>query len=219
MPTTKRLLTSVNSDSGKGRRYVELCRAQYDGVGLDEDRAQFLNENKAFPAALRLLIEKYSMPVQAPKGGRIHVLRVPVNPSREWQEAINAAGPNTGSDWAVRKVGDQYPVQEGAIEDREIILVNFGKTIPNVQHALDWAEPFGLQPEGPRSIFAIGEHKPQLHKELEVSAMAVISTVECSFEGSRSLPHVWWYEAERDARLGWFGDGFDDYYWFAFSRK
>jgi hypothetical protein len=159
------------------------------------------------------------MPVKAPEGGRILVVRVPVNPGREWQEAINAAGPNTGSDWAVRKVGDQYPPQSGEPKEREIILVNFGKTIPDTQYALDWAKPYGLSPEPPRGVFAIGEHKPQLHRELKRSVVVVVSPVPCSFGDLRLVPGVWWNDAERSAFLYWFDNEWSDYYWFAFSRE
>ena len=219
MPTPKALLTSVTSDHRKGRRFVELCRAQYDGAKLDEERAQFLNENKGFPAALRELIQRYSMPVAAPEGGRIHIVRVPVNPAREWQEAIDAAGPNTGKDWGVRKVADHYPPQAGPVEEREVILVNFGKTIPNGQYALDWAKPFGINASDPRKVFAVGEHKPKLHRELGVDAMAVISLVPCTFVGRQHVPRSWWFRSERRTNLYWFLDSFHDYYWFAFSRE
>jgi len=33
-----------------------------------------------------------------PEGGRVHVVRVPVRLDREWQEAINAAFPDTPDD-------------------------------------------------------------------------------------------------------------------------
>lgn len=60
MPTPKALLTSVNSDSKKGRRYVEICRAQYDKAGLDEESAQELNESSGFAAYLAAGIRKFS---------------------------------------------------------------------------------------------------------------------------------------------------------------
>ena len=220
MPMGNPLLTSiVNSDSKKGRRYVEICRAQYDAAGLDEKRAQVLNENKVFAAALRALIEQYSMPVAAPDGGRLCVVRVPVDPARDWREAVKAVGPDTGSSWDIWKVGEHYPPQEGKIEEKEIILVNFGKTIPDTEYAINWATPLGLKAVDPRPVFAIAEHKPTLHNELGVDGLAIVSPVPCSFEGARRVPYVWLRGAERVARLGWFGKEWFDSYWFAFSRE
>lgn len=218
MPTHTALST-LDSNTDKGRKATDLFRAAYDKVGLDETRAQFLNENKAFPAALRELINEFSMTVKAPEGGRLHIVRVSVNPARPWQEAIDAAGPDTGKDWDVRKVGDHYPPEAGKPEVREIILVNFGKTIPDTQYALDWAKPYGLSPEKPRGVFAIGEYKPQLHRDLVLSAMAVISPVPCSFEGERRVPYVWWRDTKRFAYLDWFDNDWGDYCWFAFVRE
>ena len=179
-------------------------------------RAQALNENKTFPTALQRLIEEYSMSVKAPEGGRIHVVRVPVNPGREWQEAVNTAGPDTGKDWDIRKVAGLYPPQQGETSEKEIILVNFGKS--SSQHALDWAKPLGLRPVAPRGIFAVGEHQPKLNEELGMPYMAVVSLEECSFEGRRHVPYVWWNESGRRAHLDWFGSDWNDDYWVAFSR-
>lgn len=214
--TTSQLITS---DDPRGQQAVAVFRAAYNKVGLDPERAQFLNGNGAFATALRKVIEEHSMPVVAPKGGRIHVVRVPVDPAREWQEAINAAGPDTPANYDVRKVGHLYSQQTGAVVEREIILVNFGKTIPNGQYALDWAKPLGLMPVSPRAVFAIGEHRPQLNTELGMSYMAVVSLEQCSFEGSRQVPFAWWSASKREAYLGWFDDGWVGYCWFAFVRE
>lgn len=217
MPTHTALST-LDSNSDKGRKATDLFRAAYDKAKLDDKRAQFLNENKAFPAALRHLIEEYSLSVKAPEGGRIHIVRVPVNPGREWQEAVNAAGPDTGKDWDIRKVADKYPPQTGVTEEREIILVNFGKSVSS-QYALDWAKPLGLRPEKPHGIFAVGEHQSNLNEELSMPYMAVISLDECSFGGGRRVPYVWWRGSERLAYLYWFDRGWGGTRWFAFVRE
>ena len=80
MPT-QTALSTLTADSDKGRKATDLFRHAYNKAMLDEERGQCLNENKVFPAALFRLIEEYSMPVKAPKGGRLHVVRVPVNPA------------------------------------------------------------------------------------------------------------------------------------------
>ena len=219
MPTKKLSTSVVNADHRKGRQATDLFRAAYNKVALDENRAQALNENAGFPVALRRIIEGYSMPVSAPTGGRLHIVRrVPVNPARDWQEAINVL-PNTGKDWDIRKDGELYPPQDGPVEEHEVILVNFGKTIPNGQYAIDRAKPLGLKPADPRKVFAICEHKPTLHRALGVSVMAVVSLITCSFGGSRRVPNAWWSDDERFASLLWFDSPWDGRYWFAFVRK
>ncbi len=60
MPTQSALLTSVTADSKKGRRFVELCRAQYNKAELDEEEAQNLNEHPAFAEYLAAGIRKFS---------------------------------------------------------------------------------------------------------------------------------------------------------------
>ncbi len=155
----------------------------------------------------------------APDGGRIHIVRVPVNPSREWQEAINAAGPNTPSNYDVRKVADKYPSQAGAIEGKEVILINFGRTISDTQVAVDWAKQYKLRPASPRPVFAIGEHKPQLHRELGTNSMAVVSPDECTFGGGRQVCSVWWSDASRDCDLDWCAYEWLADCWFAFVRE
>lgn len=61
MPTPKKaLLTSVNADSKKGRRFIEICRAQYNKAELDGEGAQNLNEHPGWPAYLAAVIRQFS---------------------------------------------------------------------------------------------------------------------------------------------------------------
>ena len=102
-----------------------------------------------------------------PAGGRVCVVRVPVQFDREWQEAINAAGPNTPDDYNVRKVGDQYPPAGNGTVETEIILMNFGSNGGSWDKAIAWANQNRLKRTNPRQVFAIGEHKPGLNRELK----------------------------------------------------
>jgi len=61
MPTPKVLLTSVTSDSRKGRRFVGICRAKYDKAGLNEGEAQTLNEHPGFATYLAAGIRQFSV--------------------------------------------------------------------------------------------------------------------------------------------------------------
>ena len=153
--------------------------------------------------------------VSVPEGGRIHIVHVPVNPGREWQEAIAAASPNPRNDWEICKVGDHYPPQPGELKDEEIVLVNFGKTIPNVRYAIDWAKQYGLTPKGPRSVFAISEHRLQLHCELNAPSAAIVSPMPCIHGGCRKVSVIWQY----CVWLGLFDGEFLGGCWFAFGRE
>ena len=155
----------------------------------------------------------------APDGGRIHIVRVLVNPTREWQEAINAAGPDTPSNYEVCKVADKYPPQDGAVEEKEIILVNFGRTISDTKVAVDWGKQNKLRPANPRQTFAVGEYKPKLHRELGVNSMVVVSPDECTFDGYRRVCDVWWDDTDRFCGLSWDGLEWNADYWFAFVRE
>jgi hypothetical protein len=62
MPTPTALSTFVvTSNDKKGRKATDLFRAAYDKVGLDEEKAQRLNENPKFPAALLEAIRNFSI--------------------------------------------------------------------------------------------------------------------------------------------------------------
>lgn len=157
--------------------------------------------------------------VVAPKDGRVHVARVPVNESRSWEEAVRAAGPNTGSDWDVWKVGNQYPPQAGVeTKDEEVILVNFGRSM-SLEDVLAWGREQYLRPKTPRACLAVSEHCLNLHQDLGLNEMAVVSLVPCSFEVEQRVVSCWWRRSERGARLRWFTHGWYTHDWFAFSRE
>ncbi len=151
-----------------------------------------------------------------PPGGRVHIVTVPVVQDRPWNEAVRAAGPNTPDNYDVWKVGDLYPATGAGIAQTKLVLVNFGPQGGSLAKAIAWAEQYNLKKTNPRQVFAIGEHKPQLHRELGMNPMYVVATEECSFEGDRQVCDVWWGDAEREVSLYWTGivgsvDG-----WFAF---
>lgn len=159
-----------------------------------------------------------------PEGGRIHFVRVPVQLDREWQEVINAAGPNTPEGYNVRKVGDQYPpAGMGIVEvdvEAEIILVNFSSNDGSWNRAIAWAKQYHLKRTNPRHVFAIGEHKPQFHRELGVNYnMYAVATEECIFEGFRRVCILLWVGSRRMAGLVWVEDCGGSIEWFAFLRE
>jgi hypothetical protein len=203
----KLLVTSNQTDAVRDMANAKgVTRAQFQMAQDDGRIARFLDTLKVDPTALT-----------PPPGARLHTVRIRFKPDREWQEAINDAGPNTPSDYNIRKVGDQYlPTgTEEIVED--LILLNF----PNgdgFDAALAWAREKKLENTVPREVFAIGEQHPKLHEELGQNPMYVAATKECSFGGCRIACYVWWYDSKRGAYLDWVGNFVSSGVWFAFRK-
>jgi len=154
-----------------------------------------------------------------PAGCRMHILRATVILDQPWNEAVNAAGPDTPANYNVRKVGDLYiPTGAGAKEE-EYILLNYPDGTGNWDKALVWARQEELKQTVPREAFAIGKENPTLHNTLGLNPMYVVATTECTFEDGRRACDVWWGDAEREADLDWVGlfDGQDG--WFLFRKE
>lgn len=157
--------------------------------------------------------------VIAPTGGKVHVVTVPVDESRPWSDAISAAGPDTDLNSDIWKMGGQYPPQAGAgTKNKEIILVNFGKAVSS-ETAIAWGKEQGLRPKSPRACLAVGERHPNLHRDLGLNEMVVVSLAPCSFEGRQQFVCCWWRGSERSASLCWLALGWRASFWFAFSRE
>jgi hypothetical protein len=155
-----------------------------------------------------------------PPGGRVHVLTIPVSLDKPWNAAVQAAGPSTPGEYDIWKVGDLYlpgpPTGRGAVQTK-MVLVNFGSTGGNLAKAIAWAEQYGLKKTNPRQVFAIGEHKPQLNRELGANSMYAVATEECFFEGNRQVCNVWWNDAKRKANLNWTDNVGNANDWFVFA--
>lgn len=161
----------------------------------------------------KAIVQKKSPVLAPPAGGRIHTLEVEVG-SLSWNDAVTSAGPNTGSDWDVRKIGGSYIAPTPG--KRQVILVNFGKYMES-EDVLAWGRANKLSPANPYLVFALGSAHPDLKGELGVPSMAAVSLDSCLFVGFRRAPFVWWIEdGAREASLGRFEFGWHDFYWFAF---
>lgn len=158
--------------------------------------------------------------INTPKGGRIHVLRVPVNPERDWTEAADAAGPDTARfDIPIRSsaIGKNFS-GGGQPREIEVILVNFGDRTLNTLTVARWSYRFGLADQGPRVIFAIGEHHPDLPSELGVSSsMDVVSTSIFKFNDTDYMSKVEWHEGGRGIGMMSLSATFNSRSWFAFN--
>ena len=152
-------------------------------------------------------------------GVRIHTVRAWVIPDRPWDEAINAAGPNTPPDYNVRKVGHLYAPVETDAEVQEHILINSSAGDGSWDKALALGAELRLKCTVPREVFADGEQCPYLHRILGVNSMYVVATTECSFGGVQQACFVWWFDSEREAGLRHVEDFGNANDWFAFRKS
>lgn len=150
--------------------------------------------------------------------GKTHVVSVQADESRAWDDVVHAAGPQTGRDWDVWKVGHLYaPVAGASGATRKLVLVNFeSERHLWSEEVLTWADSQHMVPCSPRQVFAVGECCPTLHRHLAADVMAVVSLVPRRFEGRTLVPSVWWYGSLRQADLCWFDTRWYAYNWFAF---
>lgn len=204
-----KIQTNINWDELDSELLQEILR---DPIALGREATRFLqNRGRVMVVTTEGIVP--------PPGGKIHIVSVMVDESCPWKDAVKAAGPNTGSDWLVWQMGEQYPAVVGAKPTLwQIILVNFGKYTRSEDN-LVWGKQQKLVPISPRAVLAVGEHCPTLNKDLGLDYMAAVSLVSCSFEGERFVVYSWWYGSERKARPGWFGVEWLDGFWFGFARE
>lgn len=183
-------------------------------IGWEQLDSKLLDEILKDPVALgreatlwlanraRMQIVMTTDGIVIPKGGRIHIVAVPVNESRDWKEAVAAAGPNTNKGWDIWKMDERYPPSETGSGLAKVILANFGPGKNTMsQGNLAWAKSQGLVSASPRKVFAVGEHCPTLNRDLRMDSMAVVSLVECSFGGRQCVTSVWFGGSERQGLI------------------
>ena len=156
-------------------------------------------------------IRKFFVPTDGTTGELLRptmlvtIPQVPVNYDLDWNERINQAGPNTGTDWNVRKVGDLYLTERKGIVLTDITLAGFGQKVESEQ-VLDFGLEWQLgRTMNPHEAFTLLAHRPNLHRELGHSAMAAVSLEHCSFQGARRVCYSWWDGDGRGCDLVWFG--------------
>jgi hypothetical protein len=157
--------------------------------------------------------------ITPPTGARLYALHLQVKLDGDWQTAVNEAGPNTPSDYNVRKVADQYlPTGTGEV-DADYILLNYPKGDGNWDKALTWAKGAKLQNTVPREVFAVGKQFPTLHRTLGLDPMYVVATTtDCTFDGDHRACYVWWNGSVRRASLDWVSYFDDSNDWFLFRK-
>ena len=172
----------------------EVGRVRFQKALDDGSISRFLDSLKWKPVEIKL---------SDGTSAQIIEIEVEVEQDCEWQSAVNAAGPNTPSDYNVRKVGDQYtPVGKGKVKEK-LILLNFPSGGGSWNKAITWAKAENHKQTNPREALAIGEHHPKLHEQLGQNPMYAVATTDCSFGGNRSACYVWWNVSKRMANLAW----------------
>lgn len=219
----------VTTAQAEGLRKIanekQVGRALFQKALDDGSFAKFLDSLKAdeeteyVPLSDARIEELTALATKA--GARIHVLRrICVKQNREWQEAVNLAGPNTPSHYNVRKteVSARYQPAFNKDIETDIVLLNYSKGDGNWDKGTAWGKEAKLNATNPREVFAIGKQKPDLHTILGQNPMYVVAPIECTFGGLRSACCVWWGDSERGAYLYWISDFDGAHDWFAFRE-
>ena len=175
------------------------------------------------PVAQFLGIIEEVTDIVPPPGGKVFRVLVRVDWTKNWREFIFANCPQTGHDWDVLTVGDQY---EPVNLKEEVLLVWFGKGVRIMAERADaWAEKNGLVQSHGRIpvavIGSVGDIVDQLKKcGFPYDSAGVVSTSSCKLGGDSYVPYAWrYYDGGRGARLSHVSDGWRGNSLFAFSRK
>lgn len=205
-----KIQTNINWEALDSQGLQETLR---DPIALGQEATRFLANGG------RVQIIMTTDGIRVPEGGRIHMVAVPVNESRDWAESVRAAGPDTGRDWAIWRMGGEYPSKEGISGLRKVVLVHFGKgKNTRSEENIAWAKSQGLAPASPRTVFAVSEYSPNLNRDLGMD-LAVVSLEQCFFGGMPDCACVWFDGSERKAYDFWFEGDWGDDCWFAFVRE
>ena len=139
-----------------------------------------------------------------------------VNQNRDWQDAINAAGPDTPDTYKVRELEEKYQPISEETEEIEFILLNFCKG-GCWDDALEWAESNGHGLTNPREAFAVAEQH-DLIKILGIDDywVQLVSTTECLFKGRSQTCCVSKDWSEQRAYMDYLDSFENDSYWFLF---
>lgn len=206
---------SKTSDDPKLEEATRLFQDAYQRLALSPSRAQRLNENATFPEALRRLIDRCSMIVEPPSGGRVLTITVPVNYTKGWIDAVGDAAPQTHPRSSVWNMSDGADAARG-VEEHQVVLVNFGNRVDALETVAEWGKSRGLRPVEERVVLAIGEHKRHLRHTLGLPYMGVISPV---YRDGGVTVTMWYVEGDREAGLAdsRLGTHLMRDYWYAFE--
>jgi hypothetical protein len=142
--------------------------------------------------------------ITIPDGAKLFIVKTRVDPAWPWDPMLKEACPNYQSP-DVQAVADLFPPQAGKLVDCYFYGLNFGKSMPSTQPAVDWAKKQdNLHDAGPRHIYSVARDVPDLNKKLGVSYMGLVSTVPVTFEQGRRVCDASFGDGRRGAGLAWF---------------
>ena len=141
-----------------------------------------------------------------------------VDQNRDYNEALEAAGPDTPGNYNVRKVGYLYLSVSDEMEEVTFVLRNFPKGGGSWDKALAWAEAKGYKPTNPREGFAVAEQY-NLKKPINCDWIYIVATTECDFDGYRQAVCVGVDESDRVANLNRLENFGNDNDWFLFRNS
>lgn len=98
----------VTADSPKGQRATETFRAQYNKAGLNDEKAQLLNENPGFAAYLLAGIKRFSMKAPDYELVRTILGKDFISP----EDVMNSRKGITYTDEQLSQFGETVPAQE-----------------------------------------------------------------------------------------------------------
>jgi hypothetical protein len=128
--------------------------------------------------------------IRPPSWGLVHLVNdVPVQLDADWEKAVNELGPASPPSYDIHWVGRLYPPTGSGMIHSDFVLVN--PADGSYREALDWAAQYDLLPAPPRHVFALAKHEPELHHELGMDRLYVVSPVKQSFLGGARVWHVW----------------------------
>lgn len=176
--------------------------AQFSGIhgtaiamGISRDAVTSLIDDGSFATMMRNRMYR----IRADEGNfRTFEISAMVNQGRDWTQALEAAVPDTPSDFGVRNVGNLYPATTDEEEEVNFVLL---KGNSSWDKALAWAKTKGLKQTNPRDMFAVAEQH-DLHQILGGRYLYVVATTECSFEGYSHAVYVDVDESSQHADLG-----------------
>jgi hypothetical protein len=154
-----------------------------------------------------------------PDGGKLFVVKTRVDPAWQWGPMLKEACPDYQSR-DVQRVADLYPPQPGEPKDCYVYGLNFGKSIPDTQPAVDWGKAQdNLNEAGPRHIYSVARDVPDLNKKVDMSWMYLVAPKFVTFDGKRRVCYASFFGSEREAHLRWFDGDWYGHDWFGFFRE
>lgn len=133
-----------------------------------------------------------------------HSLRVPVDESRDWIEAMESAGQCILDDEKIEEIAGQFPSKKGAGKAyQEVTLVLFkeaGRVTLNEVRL--WGERRGWRVASSRTIFAVSEFFPFWHDGVcgiePGERLHLLSFERCVFNHHAAVPIVTFWDDEDD---------------------